>query len=83
MSSPRDSRGPGRRSARLSPQVGAVLRPELDSLAEDIAAQIRATIPEYAGAPEKDAPPELRAALEQSLRTFVDLITGTDGAEES
>jgi hypothetical protein len=83
MASARDSGGPERRPACLSPQLGAVLRPELDSLAEDIAAQIRATIPEYAGSPGKDGPPELRAAVEQSLRTFVDLVSGADGSDAS
>jgi hypothetical protein len=83
MARPRDSGGPERRPGRLSPQLAAVLRPELDSLAEDIAAQIRATIPEYARSSGKGARPELRATVDQALRTFVDLVTGADGSRES
>ncbi|MFC5748207.1 helix-turn-helix domain-containing protein [Actinomadura rugatobispora] len=77
-----DSAGRDRRPGRLPPRIATVLRPELDSLAEDIMSEIRRTIPEYGEPPDSGARLELRASVEQTLRTFVDQISGSDESRD-
>ena len=82
MARPLESGRADRPPGRLTPQVAAVLRPELDSLAEDIMAEIRRTIPAYARLPERGERQELRLGVEQVLRTFVDRISGSEESRE-
>ncbi|GAA2413317.1 PucR family transcriptional regulator [Actinomadura vinacea] len=77
-----DSAGRDRRPGRLPPRVAAVLRPELESLAEDIMTEIRGTIPEYAERRHSGARAELRSIVDQALRTFVDQISGSDESRD-
>lgn len=86
-----DPHGRDRRPGRLPPQIAAVLRPELESLAEDIMAEIRRTIPEYAQAGSAERPagpgepvprPRLRLSVEQALHTFVDQVSGSTDSQE-
>ncbi|MFI0355691.1 helix-turn-helix domain-containing protein [Actinomadura sp. 9N407] len=84
LESPGRDRPPG----RLPPQIAAVLRPELDSLTEDIMAEVRRTIPEYeqqpggSGLDGSAVRPRLRMCVEQALHTFVDQISGSTDSRD-
>jgi hypothetical protein len=66
--------GKGAVTAVLPPQLAAIMRPELPSLAEEIIGKIRGSIPEYANLADSRYADSLPLAVEQALKTFVDLI---------
>ncbi len=55
-------------------QLAAVLRPELDSLAEEIIAEIRRTIPEYARPIDGPYGQALRVGVGMAITAFVDQL---------
>ena len=58
----------------LSPDLAAVLRPELPSLADEIITAIRDKIPEYARPIDGPYGQIMRTGVEQALTSFVDLV---------
>ncbi|MFD0690677.1 PucR family transcriptional regulator [Actinomadura fibrosa] len=56
------------------PDLAPVLRPALPALAEEIAAEIRAAVPEFARPPRGRFGAGLRLGVEQGLRHFVERI---------
>ncbi len=62
------------RPIRLPPELAEVMRPELPSLSDEIIAQIREQIPEYARSMDGSYGRVLRLAVEQALASFVDLV---------
>ncbi|GAA2583025.1 helix-turn-helix domain-containing protein [Actinomadura fulvescens] len=58
----------------LPRRLAPILRPELPSLAEEIVAEIRRNIPEYAGSIDGPFGHVLRLGVQEGLATFVDRI---------
>jgi hypothetical protein len=65
----------GDRRIVFPPELADIIRPELPSLAEEIIAEIRRAIPEYARPMEGPYGRVLRMGVGQALGTFVELIT--------
>lgn len=66
----------------LPPNLARLMRPELPSLTNEIIAQIRRSIPEYARPIEGPYGQTLRLGVERALSAFVDQISGvTDDLE--
>lgn len=80
MSSTLESRRTDRRSGSLPRHLAGMMRPELPSLADEIIAQIRVTIPEYARPLEGPFGLALRTGVHQALTTFVDLVADPDAS---
>ncbi|MFC5754052.1 PucR family transcriptional regulator [Actinomadura rugatobispora] len=77
-----DDRPPARRGAAPPPDVVAVLRPELPSLAAEIVEEIRYSVTEFGG-PLQDGPPTvIRPAVERALRQFVDRLADPAAAAD-
>jgi PucR-like helix-turn-helix protein len=68
--------------ARLPPEAGAVLRPALPGLADEIIAAIAAEVPGYARAMEGSFGQVVRLGVEVALGRFVDLLVG-DASDEA
>ncbi|HVB46367.1 MAG TPA: helix-turn-helix domain-containing protein [Streptosporangiaceae bacterium] len=64
------------------PELAEILRPELPSLTEDIVAEIRRTIPEYARPLHGPYGRVLQMAVGEALSTFVELITDPGASHE-
>jgi hypothetical protein len=62
------------RLPQLPPQLAAIMRPELPSLADEIVSRIRDEIPEYARSMDGPYGKILRLAVEQALASFVDIV---------
>jgi DNA-binding PucR family transcriptional regulator len=62
------------RPPQLPPQLAAIMRPELPSLADEIVTRIRDEIPEYARSMDGPYGKVLRLAVEQALTSFVDIV---------
>ncbi|WP_433334123.1 PucR family transcriptional regulator [Spirillospora sp. CA-294931] len=76
-----DAPGRGQGPERLPPQIVAILRPEIPALIDDIVGEIGSAIPEFVD-PGREPRAGLRAAAEQALATFMDLLSGsTDSVE--
>ena len=58
----------------LSPALADILRPELASLADEIIAQLREKIPEFARPIDGPYGQIMRTGVEQTLTSFVDLV---------
>ena len=58
----------------LSPALAGILRPELASLADEIIAQLREKIPEFARPIDGPYGQIMRTGVEQTLTSFVDLV---------
>ena len=58
----------------LSPALAEILRPELASLADEIIAQLREKIPEFARPIDGPYGQIMRTGVEQTLTSFVDLV---------
>ncbi len=65
----------GRGDARFPPELASLIRPELPSLTEEIIAEVRRSIPEYARPMDGPYGRVLRMGVAQALSTFVELIT--------
>ncbi|WP_119727782.1 helix-turn-helix domain-containing protein [Thermomonospora amylolytica] len=63
----------------LPPNLARLMRPELPSLTNEIIAQIRRSIPEYARPIEGPYGQTLRLGVERALSAFVDQISGATG----
>jgi hypothetical protein len=63
----------------LPPHLARLMRPELPSLTNEIIAQIRRAIPEYARPIEGPYGQTLRLGVERALGAFVDQIAGATG----
>ena len=63
-------------AAGVPRQLTALLRPELDSLAEEIITEIRRTIPEYARPIDGPYGQALRVGVSMAISAFVALILG-------
>lgn len=68
--------GRGRRPGPVPPQVIAILTAELPSLAEEIIAEVRRSVPEYARQEGAPKPAAFRVTVEQAMAAFVDQISG-------
>jgi hypothetical protein len=66
----------------LPPLLAARLRPELDSIAEEMIATIRREVPEYARPMEGRFGAGLRLGVERALHQFVDLIADPEAPQE-
>lgn len=75
-----DPGGLAERSAPLPPRLARIMRPELPSLAEEIVAEIRRAIPEYARPIDGPYGHVLRISVEHSLSAFVDRVAAPPGA---
>ncbi|MBO2463342.1 PucR family transcriptional regulator [Actinomadura violacea] len=75
-----DPGGLAERSAALPPRLARIMRPELPSLAEEIVAEIRRAIPEYARPIDGPYGHVLRISVEHSLAAFVDRVAAPPGA---
>jgi len=64
-----------RGEARFPPELADLIRPELPSLTEEIIAEVRRSIAEYARPLDGPYGRVLRMGVAQALGTFVDLIT--------
>lgn len=64
---------PAERAARLPPRLAELIRPELPSLAEEIVAEIRRAIPEYARPLDGPYGHVLRLGVERSLTAFAEI----------
>lgn len=71
---------PAERPARLPPRLAELIRPELPSLAEEIVAEIRRAIPEYARPLDGPYGHVLRLGVERSLTAFTERIAAPAGA---
>ncbi|WP_412516551.1 helix-turn-helix domain-containing protein [Actinomadura madurae] len=72
----------GRRPGSIPPQVIAILSAELPSLAEEIIAEVRRSVPEYGRQDGASKPPAFRITVEQAMAAFVDQVSGGgDGTE--
>ncbi|TDC48579.1 PucR family transcriptional regulator [Actinomadura sp. KC345] len=71
--------GPADRDGRLPPRLARLMRPELPSLAEEIVAEIRRAIPEYARPLDGPYGHVLRLSVEHSLAAFVDRVAAVPG----
>ncbi|WP_433143487.1 PucR family transcriptional regulator [Actinomadura nitritigenes] len=74
-----DPGGLAERSAPLPPRLARIMRPELPSLAEEIVAEIRRAIPEYARPIDGPYGHVLRISVEHSLSAFVDRVAAPPG----
>jgi PucR C-terminal helix-turn-helix domain len=74
-----DPGGLAERSAPLPPRLARIMRPELPSLAEEIVAEIRRAIPEYARPLDGPYGHVLRISVEHSLSAFVDRVAAPPG----
>ncbi|MDL4818406.1 PucR family transcriptional regulator [Actinomadura opuntiae] len=75
-----DHGGLAERSAPLPPRLARIMRPELPSLAEEIVAEIRRAIPEYARPIDGPYGHVLRISVEHSLSAFADRVAAPPGA---
>ncbi|HEX2313059.1 MAG TPA: helix-turn-helix domain-containing protein [Thermomonospora sp.] len=66
----------------LPPHLARLIRPELPSLTNEIIAQIRRAIPEYARPIEGPYGQTLRLGVERALSAFVDQIAGSTAENE-
>ncbi|MES9603241.1 helix-turn-helix domain-containing protein [Actinomadura sp. NPDC000929] len=71
---------PAERAAPLPPRLAELIRPELPSLAEEIVAEIRRAIPEYARPLDGPYGHVLRLGVERSLAAFTERIASPAGA---
>ncbi|MBW8482115.1 helix-turn-helix domain-containing protein [Actinomadura parmotrematis] len=67
-------------SAPLPRRLAQLMRPELPSLSDEIIAEIRRAVPEYARPLDGPYGQVLRAAVQQNLAAFVDRVAGGDAA---
>lgn len=67
---------------RFPPELAEVIKPELPSLTEEIIAEVRRAIPEYARPMNGPYGRVLRMGVGQALATFVELITDPDAAHD-
>ncbi|HEU5026349.1 MAG TPA: helix-turn-helix domain-containing protein [Spirillospora sp.] len=74
-----DPGGLAERSSALPPRLARIMRPELPSLAEEIVAEIRRAIPEYARPIDGPYGHVLRISVEHSLSAFVDRVAAPPG----
>jgi DNA-binding CsgD family transcriptional regulator len=74
--------GLGTPAPALPPQLAAIMRPELPGLADEIIAEIRRTIPEYASPMSGPYGHALRVAVEEALRGFVDQVADPTAPHE-
>ncbi|TDC74939.1 helix-turn-helix domain-containing protein, partial [Actinomadura sp. 7K507] len=72
--------GPADRDGGLPPRLARLMRPELPSLAEEIVAEIRRAIPEYAGPLDGPYGQVLRLSVEHNLAAFADRVAALHGA---
>ncbi|REE95557.1 helix-turn-helix domain-containing protein [Thermomonospora umbrina] len=66
----------------LPPHLARLMRPELPSLTNEIIAQIRRAIPEYARPIEGPYGQTLRLGVERALSSFIDQIAGSTAENE-
>ncbi|SNS23900.1 helix-turn-helix domain-containing protein [Actinomadura mexicana] len=71
---------PAERAAHLPPRLAELIRPELPSLAEEIVAEIRRAIPEYARPLDGPYGHVLRLGVERSLAVFTERIAAPSGS---
>ncbi|MQY04785.1 helix-turn-helix domain-containing protein [Actinomadura macrotermitis] len=67
---------PAEPTSPLPPRLARLMRPELPTLADEIIAEIRRAVPEYAGPLDGPYGQVLRAAVRQNLASFVDQVAG-------
>jgi hypothetical protein len=67
---------------RFPPELAEAIKPELPSLTEEIIAEVRRAIPEYARPMNGPYGRVLRMGVGQALATFVELITNPDAAHD-
>lgn len=70
---------PPERAAHLPPRLAELIRPELPSLAEEIVAEIRRVIPEYARPLDGPYGHVLRLGVERNLAAFTERIAAPAG----
>ncbi|MHA4815798.1 helix-turn-helix domain-containing protein [Streptomyces aculeolatus] len=66
----------------LPPEFAAIMRPELPSLVEEIAQEIRRAIPEYSQLLEGPYGEVLQQGVEQNLSTFVEQVADPESSTE-
>ncbi|MEV0661459.1 PucR family transcriptional regulator [Actinomadura luteofluorescens] len=71
---------PAERAAHLPPRLAELIRPELPSLAEEIVAEIRRAIPEYARPLDGPYGHVLRLGVERNLAVFAERIAAPGGS---
>ncbi|MFG2087469.1 MULTISPECIES: helix-turn-helix domain-containing protein [unclassified Spirillospora] len=74
-----ESGDPFDRDGRLPPRLARLMRPELPTLAEEIVAEIRRAIPEYARPLDGPYGHVLRLSVEHNLAAFVDRVAALPG----
>ncbi|WP_415949665.1 helix-turn-helix domain-containing protein [Streptomyces sp. KLOTTS4A1] len=64
----------GHPCGNLPPEFAAVMRPELPGLVQEVSAEIRRAIPEYAEPADEPTGASVRLIVEQALGTFVERV---------
>ncbi len=72
----------GETLSKFPPELADVIRPELPSLIEEIIAEVRRSIPEFARPMDGPYGRVLRMGVGQALATFVELITDPGASHE-